>query len=505
MQRIYEDAETVIAWIDDELASANAANGHTLGPASSHDNHQPQRPPGAMEGHVFSNSYWTRLWIIQEFAANRNLQILTKDCSRQFEILWDRYTSTADPMTLTQLKELVAIRRDVDDRAKPHLLDLLIRTRPGRSGNAHDRVFSILSMAKDDRAYRVEVNYDTSEKEISIGMTRNHVKDTSTPLDLILLGPYFSEINLPTWCPNYFKFNEMPADTRLFVYVRDVLGRRSHIFKATAGSDSNVDVSNARMLATMAYHVGSIDSLGWIASDQSTSGVQSVAQPAIDTRGEDVADALQQLLLTISKIDPSGTDSYDDGPNPIDVLSSEEARTFATAYTQFSLAVFDGSVESEEVGLLDAWYARWLRMNQKFRFGECTMRQHAHNRGWILGLKRTWTLGSYKGALLANIFHTELRDWRHLNLALKAVAEKHMRLMSAQVNDNGVLGLAHADAKLGDDIFLLPGCSVPVILRGEGGADRYTLIGDAIVPGIMFGERWHDLNARGEGRKIRIY
>jgi hypothetical protein len=59
-----------------------------------------------------------------------------------------------------------------------------------------------------------------------------------------------------------------------------------------------------------------------------------------------------------------------------------------------------------------------------------------------------------------------------------------MRFMTTK---KGFFGWAHARAEQGDHLFLLRGCSVPVILRAreEGG---YTVVGDAYVEGIMDGE-----------------
>lgn len=58
------------------------------------------------------------------------------------------------------------------------------------------------------------------------------------------------------------------------------------------------------------------------------------------------------------------------------------------------------------------------------------------------------------------------------------------------ITANGYLGLGHAQAKAGDEICLLSGCSVPVLLRPlEGG---YLMVGEAYIHGIMNGEAWTD-------------
>lgn len=57
--------------------------------------------------------------------------------------------------------------------------------------------------------------------------------------------------------------------------------------------------------------------------------------------------------------------------------------------------------------------------------------------------------------------------------------------------ENGLLGLAPMDAKVGDRISLLEGGSVPYILRPKAGRENeWQIIGGAYVHGIMDGEAW---------------
>ncbi|KXJ84658.1 hypothetical protein Micbo1qcDRAFT_109286, partial [Microdochium bolleyi] len=51
------------------------------------------------------------------------------------------------------------------------------------------------------------------------------------------------------------------------------------------------------------------------------------------------------------------------------------------------------------------------------------------------------------------------------------------------------LGWGPRDAQLGDELWVLPGCLVPVVLRpngNEGGQRIY--VGPCLVPGLMRGE-----------------
>ena len=61
--------------------------------------------------------------------------------------------------------------------------------------------------------------------------------------------------------------------------------------------------------------------------------------------------------------------------------------------------------------------------------------------------------------------------------------------------EDGSAGLAPTGAKKGDIVCVLYGCSVPVVLRRNGG--RYRLVGESYISGIMCGEALlhHDLKA----------
>lgn len=61
----------------------------------------------------------------------------------------------------------------------------------------------------------------------------------------------------------------------------------------------------------------------------------------------------------------------------------------------------------------------------------------------------------------------------------------HSRFMTTR---DGYMGTVPPNARVGDDVFLVSGLSLPMIIRREDGVN--TLIGPAYVHGVMDGERW---------------
>jgi hypothetical protein len=58
------------------------------------------------------------------------------------------------------------------------------------------------------------------------------------------------------------------------------------------------------------------------------------------------------------------------------------------------------------------------------------------------------------------------------------------------VTRNGYIGLGCQDLKVGDQILVPLGCSVPLIVRKSG--ENFKIVGDSYVSGIMQGELMRD-------------
>lgn len=56
----------------------------------------------------------------------------------------------------------------------------------------------------------------------------------------------------------------------------------------------------------------------------------------------------------------------------------------------------------------------------------------------------------------------------------------------------GYMGLASGNVQVGDQVWLLKGSKVPVVLRSTGHSNNWTLIGDAYVHGIMYGSKFEE-------------
>lgn len=58
--------------------------------------------------------------------------------------------------------------------------------------------------------------------------------------------------------------------------------------------------------------------------------------------------------------------------------------------------------------------------------------------------------------------------------------------------ENGYMGLVPEETQVGDEIWLLKGCRVPLVLRSRAIGGGYELMGDSLIHGIMYGEGYDE-------------
>ncbi len=81
-------------------------------------------------------------------------------------------------------------------------------------------------------------------------------------------------------------------------------------------------------------------------------------------------------------------------------------------------------------------------------------------------------------------------------------AIKHARSKAFFTTKEGYIGTASTTIEVGDRLALVSGVAVPLVLRkAEGGPDWYTLVCPAFVHGVMFGEKWPEVEDDADPRQ----
>lgn len=94
--------------------------------------------------------------------------------------------------------------------------------------------------------------------------------------------------------------------------------------------------------------------------------------------------------------------------------------------------------------------------------------------------------------------------WSHVNKVCNRLATKQRALFWSDDPTSNGLGNCPAGTNIGDEIVLLSGVKLPVILRGIGGEHGYRFIGYAIMESrdVMVGRRWTTLFSESQGANI---
>jgi hypothetical protein len=77
---------------------------------------------------------------------------------------------------------------------------------------------------------------------------------------------------------------------------------------------------------------------------------------------------------------------------------------------------------------------------------------------------------------------------------LDSYMDRRTKERSFMMVDNGYMGLAPVGTEVGDEVILLLGCPVPLVLRRQ--VDKFQVIGDAYIYGLMEGQVFERIGAR---------
>lgn len=448
-----------------------------------------------------SNKYWGRIWIVQEFAIGTRVEFLLGNTTFEWgklEILFKLLEDSFRPTIKSQAEKVIQVRQSWQNNQGLFLLDILVALQTSKCGDRHDRVYGLLGVTTDTQRYAIEPNYALGFDEISLSMTQQYIRKGS--LDIMLLSSH-REPNqgLPTWSPDFFRFDSSPADERV---LRTVLRDRRQPYEGETNiyhplNSVNIISDRLQPWAVAVDVYGIREGAGfsaWKFSD-ATTGVGP--QVAFD------GNVLRSQARRIGSIISLGR-AWSDPPEsdyPMHSATTVQGSKRQNVRTSLSIAVR---------AILYSKYMRsnirgycWLRVFLCDYMANCDAESPQSNMvRWLWGNRKFFAAGYFLEEHAAKLWHPffscGLLAWRRALffspnwpfVALENAASEDMRLMCLDDDSFGI-GWAVKRARLCDEVFLLPGCSRPVILRRtEHG--KYAFIGDAIVGGIMQGELWKE-------------
>jgi hypothetical protein len=417
-------------------------------------------------GHFLQRPYWRRLWVLQELILAKSRTIVIcgdKRTSMQaiFSVVrvmcanpppfhhwfllsgFDQHQDRNIFSVSSRLCYLDCISYNVMKGKGGELSQLLDLCRGSEQALPQDKVYGILGLL--DKAVADDINPDLDKDHHGVYRDLVHAVYSATHfLDILQSCRLGSSPKHPTWTPD--------LTVKSLVHT---LGTRNLIHAGGSSPADDVVFSEDGMLLTCkAFNVGTIDGL---------TGPTVQPRSNISAYGGDGAilkSALWQTLVGSSAggnhdtAAPSGYACLLDLPWPADVSKDD--------------LVEHGWCNKNETRDLERFLkfrieaAQFSVFGRKLRsFFPCELTQYAKDNGV---------------------------DWIKSALRQAAEAFRRRRLVTTT---EGWLGVAPEQAQRGDMVVVVLGCSAPIVLRPIGGSrlgDRYMVVGDCYVHGLMKGE-----------------
>jgi hypothetical protein len=305
-------------------------------------------------------------------------------------------------------------------------------------------------------------------------MTISAMSTTST-LDIIpVLAPFSDRILLPGWCPNWFALDESSVSRQT-----NYLLRKSGIFSKWGGRDYGESVPHLTTVGTEAKF--------------------TVEKGVLY---DDILRLKGLLLDHIAAIIPSnaGNGKGISVDANLSLSGTSESNPYGTELgllTAIAKSLACGGFWFEYVqDFLRDIYTYWGESCQDSWFLTATnlTNDHEYARWWIHAARSL----PIQGRSLIEWINRQTFDRGFVERCrasleygiqnvVEYLAEAKTEGVAFMSTRSGYVGWAHNRAEPGDRIYLLPGCSVPIILRCRvnGG---YTVVGYAYVEGVMGGE-----------------
>lgn len=208
MGTIFRKASEVAVWLGPEQQVMEQA----LRVYEAKDLNEETRPDLSVFRDLLSQSYWKRVWIIQEIAVASHINVYCGD----FKIEWDRFVEMclfgADALVAkTHSKDdnisgfltLLELRDDTLARKPVRFLDALHRSRSSLSTDPRDKLYALLGLTYDGRHFIPEPNYMYSFAE-SFTDFASALIEGGELLDFIYLrsASRKNDGDLPSWVPD---------------------------------------------------------------------------------------------------------------------------------------------------------------------------------------------------------------------------------------------------------------------------------------------------------------
>ena len=487
MGSIYQQAKEVVAWVG--AADENTAEAASLTEVLSSKEEPPTDEMIAASlvhfRSLLHREYWTRVWIIQELSL---AQSLTIHCG-QWQISWPKFSKAFEVVVNTASKEkideqldyghikgLFELKRDqsANEQGQPMTLMRALQLSCGaRSSDPWDKVFSLLGLVVDGKTYVPAPSYKQSVEDLCRGITLSFIATKGLLDPIVLLGRGCEDASVvsnhcPSWVPRWTSLDGVVLRRQLNYMTgngQPFWGSPVFHLPSCAGGEApfrlglNDDILTCRGTQVGYIEVASLSTTNFEDS-QLTECFNLNQLPNPYGSKEKTFMAIYCTFLCIVDTEYKLTHGL------FNYQRSSFERSVRRAYLPEFLRMWRSSYQPG----FNAKTQGWIEAHRTFTIHGCTIESWARWMTWrAIGMYTRVTAARYRQYhLLADVQHYILPD-------LAIMIESGMRLI---ITDKGHIGWAHPRGRKGDELYVLKGCSVAVILRPrpDGG---YLIVGDA--------------------------
>ncbi|KAH0423119.1 heterokaryon incompatibility protein [Colletotrichum camelliae] len=412
---------------------------------------------------MFQRDYWSRAWIIQEVAVSKQVEFFWNGESILMSDLEEAaagckaLASTvlkANPLTSPAVFEHVdRLTRFRNFRKSPiPLIEALILSRRAKSSNPRDKLYALKHLASDGPDSVPFPDYGASLEDLN-RKTADRLLQHHRNADFIMLPCHFWE----TWVPHWHDpatWHEERINNYLLGqsnFVAERTDRESgstkivHEWRATQGSEAHWGTDLGWKRLQVRYkRLGRVEQCSATNNEASTAEVGELGD--VKKYGPRKVERLVSLCWLLYDLIPNN--KY---PKPKNVNIAQIHHLLRESVRE--------SVREEAPE-----FCKWLfcKRNLEFKIDDVPLAN------WLCAASDKPRPPTVKKVM---------RCYSSVKMG--------MRLFTTDQNH---LGWATSSCETGDELFLIQGCSVPVVLRKKDKGELYQLIGDSIVHGLMEGQ-----------------
>ncbi|CAJ2502190.1 Uu.00g095840.m01.CDS01 [Anthostomella pinea] len=406
---------------------------------------------------VIRRTWFTRVWVIQELALAAEATILCGNTVMDWKDLMDAITAQdhlnlhlADHERNAYIFILQKAREEWAQGMKLGLLSVLFRYRIFDSTDPRDKIFGLSSLARGKLAdiQALQADYNIGTLQLYCTIAEEILKESRTlhllsvPRRFVGIGPQ----HLPSWVPDWTN-TRLTACLGLLNYsdIND-LG-----FAATRASKAQIRFDDATSsLAVEGHIVDRIQAVGSVLK------VEEV--PRTNFREVRIPKCSYVLDNWLRVAEVKQEEPYITGEPIRDAF----AQTLVTESTSESIETLRAQLD-----ILESYasIARWLGSFSERKPPDTLVQQAVT-------------------AMHTALFHNTTDQLTlYFRIHMSSLADRRVFR-----TERGYIGLAAALAEAGEEVVVVKGGNVPLVLRPKG--EAWTLQGDYYVRGIMQGEAY---------------